>query len=165
MKEVVSTRTKPVLDEQTFARLLEAAYVLQEHHSELGLNLELRLSKLRNRNRTLSLRPSHRMPLHAAEAMPTTLRPWRRSVETQRFIQIASRLGEIAGVIRQASGTKLQNRRRCHRDCRGKPVRYRAGSGSSSLPTGTMSPWKRRCALLLSEGRLSAASDVILSFS
>ncbi len=47
-KEVVSDRKdKPVLDEQTFERLLEAAYVLQEHHDERRLNLELRADQLR----------------------------------------------------------------------------------------------------------------------
>src|SRR4030081_2184533 len=47
-KELVSDRKdKPVLDEQTFAKLLEAAYVLQEHRSELGLNLELKADQLR----------------------------------------------------------------------------------------------------------------------
>ena len=35
-KEIVSEeKDKPVLDEQTLAKLLEAAYVLQEHNREL----------------------------------------------------------------------------------------------------------------------------------
>src|ERR1017187_7080909 len=49
-KEIVSEeKNKPVLDEQTLAKLLEAAYVLQEHNRELQemeLGLELKRDQI-----------------------------------------------------------------------------------------------------------------------
>src|SRR5580693_89263 len=49
-KEIVSEeKDKPILDEQTLAKLLEAAYVLQEHNRELQemeLGLDLKRDQL-----------------------------------------------------------------------------------------------------------------------
>ena len=55
-KEIVSEeKDKPVLDEQTLAKLLEAAYVLQEHNRELQemeLGLDLKRDQLESEDRS-----------------------------------------------------------------------------------------------------------------
>src|ERR1700732_4799279 len=90
MKELVSNRRdKPVLDEQTFARLLEAAYVLQEHDSDLRLNLELRADQLREQESAVES-PSRQSDTAAAapEANNDYSVTLAQIVETQRLIQV-----------------------------------------------------------------------------
>src|SRR5690348_9803370 len=140
MKEVVFDRKeKPVLDEQTFARLLEAAYVLQEHHSELGLNLELRAEQLREQE-SAAQSPAELSETPAAQPDANTdySPTLAQVVETQRLIQIghldlAKSLALIAKRVAQI--TKSGGAAIAIVD--GKTVQYRAGSGSSSLPSGT----------------------------
>jgi len=164
MKEVVSDKKqKPVLDEQTFARLLEAAYVLQEHHSELGLNLELRAEQLREQESDAQspAEPSDAAAPQSdanADYSPTLA----QIVETQRFIQIghldlAKSLALIAKRVAQI--TKSGGAAIAIVD--GKTVRYRAGSGSSSLPTGTDVPMERAlCFTCFRTGQPFSCPDV-----
>jgi GAF domain-containing protein len=142
-KELVSDRRdKPVLDEQTFARLLEAAYVLQEHHSELTLNLELRADQLREQE-SAAQSTSEQSDTAAAEPdansdySPTLA----QIVETQRLIQVghldlANAMALVAKRVAQitkSSGASIGI-------VDGKRVRYQAGFGSSSLSCGTEVP-------------------------
>ncbi len=146
MKEVVSDKKdKPVLDEQTFARLLEAAYVLQQHHSELGLNLELRAEQLREQE---SAAQSATEQSDADAAQPDAAGDYSpilaQIVETQRLIQVGHLDLENALALvakRTAQITKSSGAAIAIVD--GKRVQYRAASGSSSLPSGTDVPMER----------------------
>lgn len=164
MKEVVSDKKeKPVLDEQTFARLLEAAYVLQEHHSDLGLNLELRAEQLREQE---SDAQSPAEPSDAAAPQPDANADYSPTlaqiVETQRFIQIghldlAKSLALIAKRVAQI--TKSGGAAIAIVD--GKTVRYRAGCGSSSLPPGTDVPMEKAlCFTCFRTGQPFSCPDV-----
>jgi GAF domain-containing protein len=139
-KEVVSDRRdKPVLDEQTFARLLEAVYVLQEHHSERRFNLELRADQLREQE-SAAQPPAEQSDAGTAgpdansDYSPTLA----QIVETQRLIQVGHLDLENAMALvakRVAQITKSSGAAIGIVD--GKVVRYRAVAGSSSLPCGT----------------------------
>jgi GAF domain-containing protein len=143
MKELVSNRRdKPVLDEQTFARLLEAAYVLQEHDSDLRLNLELRADQLREQESAIES-PSRQSDTAAAapEANNDYSATLAQIVETQRLIQVGHLDLENALALvakRVAQITKSSGAAIAIVD--GKMVQYRAAAGSSSLPCGTEVP-------------------------
>src|SRR5258708_12144480 len=89
-KEVVSDRKdKPVLDEQTLARLLEAAYVLQEHHSERSLNLELRADQLREQESAAQSPSEQSDPANAEPEANSDYSPTLpQIVEPHRLIQV-----------------------------------------------------------------------------
>jgi len=139
-KELVSDRKdKPVLDEQTFARMLEAAYVLQEHHSELGLNLELRADQLREQE-SASQSASEQSSTTPAEPdansdySPTLA----QIVETQRLIQVSHLdLGNAMALVAKRVAQITRSSGAAIGIVDGKRVRYQAASGSSSLPCGT----------------------------
>ena len=139
-KEVVSDRKdKPVLDEQTLARLLEAAYVLQEHHSERSLNLELRADQLREQESAAQSPSEQSDPANAEPEANSDYSPTlAQIVETQRLIQVGHLDLENALALvakRVAQITKCSGAAIGIVD--GKLVRYRAVAGSSSLPCGT----------------------------
>ena len=81
---VSEEKHKPVLDEQTLAKLLEAAYVLQEHNREvrdLELGLDLRRDQLEAERK---LKPNSWMPRSHPRQRPllrtaTTPLLWRKS--------------------------------------------------------------------------------------
>jgi L-methionine (R)-S-oxide reductase len=139
-KELVSDkRDKPVLDEKTFARLLEAAYVLQEHHSELTLNLELRADQLREQESAAQSPPEESGADSAGTDGNSDYSPTlAQIVETQRLIQVGHLdLGNALALVakRVAQITKSSGAGIGIVD--GKRVRYQAASGSSSLACGT----------------------------
>ncbi len=139
-KEVVSDRKdKPVLDEQTFERLLEAAYVLQEHHDERRLNLELRADQLREQESAAQSPSEQSAPANAEPDAKSHYSPTlAQIVETQRLIQVSHLDLENAMALvakRVAQITKSSGAAIGIVD--GKVVRYRAAAGSSSLPCGT----------------------------
>jgi L-methionine (R)-S-oxide reductase len=145
-KELVSDkRDKPVLDEQTFARLIEAAYVLQEHHSELTLNLELRADQLREQESDAqSASEQSGTTPEAPDANSDYSPTLAQIVETQRLIQVghldlANAMALVAKRVAQitkSSGAAIGI-------VDGKRVRYQAVSGSSSLPCGTEVPMEK----------------------
>ena len=170
-KEIVSEeKVKPVRDEQTLAKLLEAAYVLQEHNREM-LEMELRLD----------LKPEHLEHDHREEEENSpalsAARPQTREgeppaqtdyrstlaeiVSTQHQIQVrhlelddamslvAERLTQIA----RASGAVVGI-------LQGKKVRYRAASGLT-LPAGTEVPMEKAlCFACLQTGQVFRCADV-----
>lgn len=136
-RNVSEERYKPVADEQTLAKLLEAAYVLQEHNREMQ-RLGSRPGVKRNRpdTETPDL-PPKRPPLEARVSQPaassnnsSTLA---KIVETQHQIQVrrldfetalnlvAERVSELTNATGAAIGT-----------VEGKNVRYRAVAGRST---------------------------------
>ena len=83
-------KNKPVLDEQTFERLLEAAYVLQEHHDERRLNLELRADQLREQESAAQSPSEQSDPANAEPDANSDYSPTlAQIVETQRLIQVS----------------------------------------------------------------------------
>ena len=165
-KEIVSEeKDKPVLDEQTLAKLLEAAYVLQEHNRELQemeLGLELKRDQIEAAERSSPApdAPKNQETEPVAHADYTfTLA---RIVETQHQIQVrhlelesamslvAERLVQIA----RASGAAIGI-------LEGKKLRYRAASGTLTLATGTDVPMdKALCIACLRTGQVFRCADV-----
>jgi GAF domain-containing protein/ribosomal protein L37E len=152
-------RDKPVFDEQSLAKLLEAAYVLQEHNRELA-KMELRA------------RPTE--PSEAAageqEQKPATGTPAKDDytgilahiVETQHQIQvrhlaldpamglIVQRIVEIA----KAAGASIGI-------LDGRNLHYRASAGFRTLPVGTDVPLEKAlCAASLRVGDVIRCADV-----
>jgi len=164
---VTDPKDKPVLDQQTFEKLLEAGYVLQEQNRQLR-ELEARME-------------SHSERLREQEAAEQALR--RRSrpeaeessrsdsdytftlaeiVEAQRQIQvrhldldkamgvIAEKVARIAGATGAAIGI-----------LDGKIVRYRAGAGAPALPLGSEVPLSGAlCAASIRTGQVIRSEDV-----
>ncbi len=162
---------KPVLDEQTFERLLEAAYVLQEHNRgmrELEERVESRSARLREQE-SANQAPLDRGKAKSEEASRAdsdyTL-TLAEIVEAQRQIQtrhleldkamavVAERVKRITG----ASGAAIAI-------LEGSTVRYRAGAGAAALPLGSEAPLdKAVCAASLRTGQVIRSEDVNLEF-
>jgi GAF domain-containing protein len=167
-KEIASEeKDKPVLDEQTLGKLLQAAYVLQEHNRELqemelGLSLKREQIEAEERSapRPPDSAPRAAEPESAASADYTfTLA---QIVETQHQIQVrhlelenamslvAERLTQIA----RASGAAIGI-------LDGRKFRYRAASGLLTLPAGTDVPMdKALCLACLRTGQVFRCMDV-----
>ena len=162
---------KPVLDEQTFERLLEAAYVLQEHNRkmrELEEKVESQSERLRQQE------SANAAPLEASQAKSEksarsdsdyTL-TLAEIVEAQRQIQtrhleldkamevVAERVAKITGASGAAIGI-----------LEGRTVRYRAGSGAPALPLGSEAPLETAvCSASLRTGQVIRCEDVNLEF-
>jgi GAF domain-containing protein len=152
---VSEEKHKPVLDEQTLAKLLEAAYVLQEHNREVR-ELELGLDLKRDQIEAEEKAKAKAAPAAAApkprEAEPAAQGDYTftlaQIVATQHQIQIrnlgleqtmalvAERVIEIA----RASGAALGM-------VDGKNVTYRAVAGSKALKLGTQVPTEKALCL------------------
>src|SRR5271165_5185554 len=91
-KEIVSEeKDKPVLDEQMLAKLLEAAYVLQEHNRELKEKervLELTRNMLEAAERSTSTQGAPPRPESEPAAGSDYTFTLARIVETQHQIQV-----------------------------------------------------------------------------
>jgi putative methionine-R-sulfoxide reductase with GAF domain len=168
---VTEQEKKPVLDEQTFERLLEAAHVLQEHNRgmrELEERVESRSAKLREQE-SANQAPLDRSKAKSEEASRAnsdyTL-TLAEIVEAQRQIQtrhleldkamavVAERVARITG----ASGAAIAI-------LEGSTVRYRAGAGAPALPLGTEVPLEKAvCAASLRTGQVIRSEDVNLEF-
>ena len=165
--ELVSEeKNKPVLDEQTLAKLLEAAYVLQEHNREmreLELGFELKRDQIEAEERAsipssapLAPQPSDNGP--AADYTFTL----GQIVETQHRIQVrhleldhamslvAERVVEIGRAY--GAGIGLTD---------GNVIRYRAGAGLGALAAGTEIPLdKALCISCIRTGQAFRCADV-----
>lgn len=167
---------KPVFDEQTLAKLLEAAYVLQEHNRELQ-KMELREAPRREERRKEEQREevlaepaaARQAPAPAAEA------PVRETsvnndytailgqiVETQHQIQVRHlaldpALSEIVKrivEITRAAGASIGI-------LEARNLRYRAAAGRMALPVGTeVLLEKALCAASLRVGDVIRCADV-----
>lgn len=160
-------REKPVFDEQPLAKLLEAAYVLQEHNRELKkleLNLELQREQIKAQGQT-SFVPSSN-PSQAPVPKDDYTLTLAQIVETQHQIQarhldlddamtlVAERVAEIAN----AGGASIGI-------LEGKKVVYRAAAGSMTLPTGTGVPMENAlCVASLRTGQVIRCADVNSEF-
>ena len=141
-KSIVSEeKKKPVLDEQTLGRLLEAAYVLQEHNRELReleLGLDLKRDKIEAQAKAESgsaAGPAKaREPLPAAPDYTSTLA---QIVATQHQIQLRNlTLEEAVALVTQRVTEIVHSGGAAIGMLDGKKVRYRAVSGSMTLKPG-----------------------------
>jgi GAF domain-containing protein/ribosomal protein L40E len=140
---VTDQKDKPVLDVQTLEKLLEAAYVLQEHNremQELGESLELQSEQLRQEELATQavLQKTHRESRQRAPSHGDYTLTLAEIVEAQRQIQmrhldldqamalVAERTAKIANA--SGAGIGILN---------GKRIQYRAGCGGTALPAGT----------------------------
>ncbi|HET9307472.1 MAG TPA: GAF domain-containing protein [Candidatus Sulfotelmatobacter sp.] len=165
--ELVSEeKNKPVLDEQTLAKLLEAAYVLQEHNREmreLELGFELKRDQIEAEERASgpSSAPSAPPAPDNGPAADYTF-TLGQIVETQHRIQVrhleldhamslvAERVVEIGRAY--GAGIGLTD---------GNIIRYRAASGFGALPAGTEIPLdKALCIPCIRTGQAFRCADV-----
>ena len=160
-------KDKPVLDQQTFEKLLEAGYVLQEHGRkmrELEARMESHSERLREQEAAnqaaLPVRkPESEKAKHSESDYTLTLA---QIVEAQRQIQarhleldhatavIAEKVARITGATGAAIGIMEETM-----------VRYRAGAGGPALPVGTEVPLSSAiCAASVRTGQVIRSDDV-----
>ncbi len=171
MKIVSKQKNKPVLDEQTFEKLLEAAYVIQEHNrgmQEMEASLELHCEQLRQQDEAAQAALPRNA--HAPEERPRANGDYTLTlaeiVEAQHQIQmrhlepekamalIAERVARITNATGAAIGI-----------LEGKVVRYRAGAGPSALPAGSEVPLGTAiCASSVRTGQVLRTQDVSTEF-
>lgn len=178
-KIVTEPMNKPVLDQPTFEKLIEAAYVIQEHNRrmrELGENLESQSEKLREQESASQVpQQRERDPEQDRERDKDSEEPSRPSdytltlaeiVEAQHQIQmrhldldkalavVAERVARITGAAGAAVGI-----------LEGKMVRYRAGAGAPAPPLGTEVPLKTAiCNANVRTGQVIRTEDVNIEF-
>jgi len=169
-KGIVSEeKDKPVVDQQTLAKLLEAAYVLQEHNRKLremepGLELKKDLGDAAERSTSHSAPRTYEPEPAAPNADYTSTLA--KIVETQHQIQVrqleldsalllvAEQLIQIA----RASGAAIGI-------LEGKQLRYLAAAGTLTLAVGTdVSVEKSLCAPCLQTGEVYRSADINLEF-
>ena len=164
-KTVAEEKDKPAFDEQPLAKLLEAAYVLQEHNRELKkreLNLELQRNQLQAQQQAAPSPQPSREPASQGDYTLTLA----QIVQTQHEIQatqlelekamtlVAQRVVEIARGSGAAIGILA-----------GKIVQYRAVAGEMTLPAGAEVPMdKALCVASLRTGQVVRCADVNAEF-
>jgi hypothetical protein len=170
-RTVSEEKNKPVLDEQTLAKLLEAAFVLQEHNRELR-ELELCMELKREQVEAEDRNHSAQNPLAPARKPSDTAPPYDytltlgKIVETQHHIQVrrleledalklvAERVLEMGSATGAAVGT-----------IDGKTVRYRAVAGRGTPPSRSIVPVAKSMFVpCLKTGQVFRCSDVTSEF-
>ena len=171
---VTDQEKRPVLDEQAFEKLLEAAYVLQEHNGrmqELEEKMESQSARLREQEAANQApappRPANETkPEESSRTNGDYTLTLAEIVEAQRQIQmrrleldkamavVAERVTRITG----ASGAGIAI-------LEGGTVHYRAGAGTPALPVGSEAPLTTAvCAASLRTGQVIRSEDVNLEF-
>ncbi len=168
-------KNKTIRDEQTLAKVLEAAYVLQEHNRELRnqkadpkltrdrLVAEHRANSSAGLPQTVPEKQTARPAAKADSATASSTLTLAQIVEIQQLVQVrhlelenlmslvAERLSQFAGASGAAIGI-----------LDGKKVRYRAVAGLAALPSGTEVPLEKAlCNDCLRTGNVLRCADVI----
>jgi len=168
---VTEPKNKPGFDEQAFAKLLEAAYVLQEHNREVRQmeeSLELHSERLRQQEaETLaalqkssqrpeeSSRPEGDYTLTLAEIVEAQHQIRIRHLESDKAMAVVA---ERVARITNASGAAIGI-------LDGKNIRYRAGAGDPALPLGSEVPLESAiCAISVRTGQVLRTPDVDTEF-
>ena len=159
-------KEKPIHDEETLAKILEAAYVLQEHNRELQEK-----NKLQKKEEPLAAKkPAAVIPSQAPRKPQPTKSDQRddqgftlaQIVETQQqirtqhlpFEEALSVIVERATKILRAGGAAVAI-------LDGDNVNYRANAGVLALPSGTEVPAEKAlCAACLRSGKVFRCDDV-----
>jgi putative methionine-R-sulfoxide reductase with GAF domain len=160
---VSGRKDKLVFDEQTLARVLEAAYVLQEHNRALERHLDLQSDQSRKEHAE-SAPPPEPSPtasedksfskdddftLILAQIVDTHYQVLQLELEGALAL-VADRLTQIM----KASGSAIGI-------VEGKIVRYQAASGTSALPQGIELPIEKAlCFTSLRTGQVMRCADV-----
>lgn len=164
-------KNNPVLDEQTFGKLLEAAFVLQEHNRkmrELEENLESQSEKLREQElASQTPYPASESETDEAEHEDQDYtRTLAEIVEAQHQIQIRhleldkalAVVAERVARITNASGAGIGI-------LDDAVVRYRAGAGGPALPVGTEVPLQTAvCQASVRTGQVIRTEDLDTEF-
>jgi putative methionine-R-sulfoxide reductase with GAF domain len=171
MEAVTEEKNRPALDEHSFEKLLEAAYVLQEHNRkmrELEQSLESQSEQLREQERRNQERLQRNKPqaeerarangdytLTLAEIVEAQHQIQMRHLELdQAMAVVAERVSRItggngAGIGLLEAGT----------------VRYRAAAGESALPVGSEVPLQKAvCQANIRTGQVIRTPDVSTEF-
>ena len=160
-------KNKPRLDEQTFAKLLEAAYVLQEHNRKMRRveeSLELHSEQLRQQEAETqaALQTSTHLPEENSPPNSDYALILAQIVEAQHQIQLGNlesdeAMAMVAGKIARitnASGAAIGI-------LEGQTIRYRAGAGAPALPLGSEVPLETAiCAISVSTGQVLRTPDI-----
>ena len=166
-KIVTDEKNKPRLDEQTFAKLLEAAYVLQEHNRKMRRveeSLELHSEQLRQQEAETqaALQTSTHLPEENSPPNSNYALILAEIVEAQHQIQLGNlesdeAMAMVAGKIARitnASGAAIGI-------LEGQTIRYRAGAGAPALPLGSEVPLETAiCAISVSTGQVLRTPDI-----
>jgi len=164
---VTDEKNKPRLDEQTFAKLLEAAYVLQEHNRKMRRveeSLELHSEQLRQQEAETqaALQTSTHLPEENSPPNSDYALILAQIVEAQHQIQLGNlesdeAMAMVAGKIARitnASGAAIGI-------LEGQTIRYRAGAGAPALPLGSEVPLETAiCAISVSTGQVLRTPDI-----
>jgi putative methionine-R-sulfoxide reductase with GAF domain len=168
---VTDPHKNPSLDEQTFGKLIEAAYVLQEHNREMR-RLESSLETQSERLRQQEAESQSSLPADSQTAEVASPREadytltLAEIVEAQHQIQIRHLEGDDAMAvvaerivrITRASGAGIAILDE-------KTVRYRAGAGPTALPVGSEAALtKAVCTTCLRTGQVLRTPDVNTEF-
>ena len=162
--ESVSDEKNKPFDEQTLARVLEAAYVLQEHTRGLPARKESRRPLPDARQAATPGQPLNTQPNVPAKDDFTSVLA--RIVETQHQIQVhhldfeptLSLIVERVAEIAKAGGAAVGI-------LDGKTLRYRAAAGLMTLPVGTEVPMEKAlCAASLRVGDVVRCGHVSPEF-
>ena len=163
---VSEEKEKPVFDEQALDKLLEAAFVLQEHNRglrELDLRLQLKRDLVEAKERASTAAPAipPAPPLSAGTPTDYTL-TLGKIVETQHHIQVrklslndamalvAERVVEIGAAVGAAIAI-----------ADGQTVRYPAIAGLKTLPAGTVVPiTKALCSACINAAQVVRCGDI-----
>jgi len=164
---VSEEKRKPVLDEQTLGKLLEAAYVLQEHNRELRqleLDSDLKRDQVEAQTKaeatpaqTPPAKPDAQLRAQAdytftlAQIVATQHQIQIRNLELDKAIAlVAERLVEMAHA--DGAGIGIVD---------GTKVKYRAVAGERALPLGTeVSSDKALCLPVIRSGQVFRCPDV-----
>ena len=168
----MTKKNKTVLDERTFDKLLEAAYVIQEHTRKVR-EMEARMESHSERLHEQEREQEQESAKQAAQASEPAAEKSSRSdedytltlaeiVEAQRQIQVrhldldkalavvAEKVARITGASGAAIGILEE-----------KTVRYRAGAGTSALPVGSEVPLAAAiCSACVRTGQVIRSEDV-----
>ena len=162
---------KPVLDEQTFEKLLEAAYVLQEHNRKIR-EVEQSLESQRELLCEQELEDQAQQPTSPPRSEEGSLSDsdytltLSEIVEAQRQIQVRhlgldnamAVVAERAARITNSSGAAIGL-------LEGTMVRYRAGTGTPALPIGSECPLEAAiCVASVRTGKVIRSEDVNTEF-
>jgi putative methionine-R-sulfoxide reductase with GAF domain len=158
----VTDKNKPVLDEQSFGKLLEASYVIQEHHRKLR-DLEAIVEAERRRDQeSVDQAPLPKSKSESEESNGDYILTLAQIVEAQRQIQThhldlektMAVVAESVARITRASGAGIGILDE-------KKVRYLAGTGTAALPAGSEVPLKVAiCAASVRTGQAIRSEDI-----
>ena len=164
---MIDEKNKPVLDDRTFDKLLEAAYVIQQHHRKLRdaeERMEFHSAQLREQE---SAQPS---PLRESKPEPDEKSRSDRDytltlaeiVEAQRQIQARNlELEKALAVVAEKTARITRASGAAVGILDEKMVRYSAGAGTSALPPESEVPLATAiCAASVRTGQVIRSEDV-----